>query len=315
LEGLSQYNLSRFLSAYNTEGVLRRIINDSQISFTVKASAQKMLSSVQNVLNEARLAPLKSALAELERRPSEDRAALILGWVEDRDPRLLPLLGTEQGLRLVLDVGMGGSFLTALAQGHSEWLRHLNTANLLQKLAQENRDTPLGYAAQNLLTRVYNVLRAATTIPNIPNISKTTAQPNTPAQRGVNPPSLSKVEQPIQATTPPALNNSVQALKQATTPEQRLAAMNGVRANLQELLNQMMNPEEQLEGMSLLQHQAVGLIIENVQKALEWINDPQLKKDAAYIAQGTWEGLVGSLSAVTGAIGFLWSVLRPGGTS
>jgi hypothetical protein len=305
LEGLSQYNLSRFLSAYNTENVLSRIIKDPEVSSTVKALAQKMLSSVKNVLNEARLAPFKSALAELERRPPEDRTALILGWAKERDPRLLLLLGTEQGLRLVLDAGMGGSFLTALAQGYSGWLRHLNTANLLQKLAQENPGTPLGTAAQNLLSRVNNVLRAATT------------PPQRAAERTDNLPA-SKVEQPnlINPITPSALDSSVQALRQAKTPEQRLEALNGVRTTLQELLNLMtMNPNEQLQGISLMQQQFVGLIIEKLQEALKWVNDPQREKDAAYIAQGTWEGLVGSLSAVTGAIGFLWSVLRPGGTS
>ncbi|MCA3175033.1 MAG: pentapeptide repeat-containing protein [Burkholderiales bacterium] len=303
LIGLSQYNLSRFLIAYNTENVLSRIINDPEVSSTVKASAQKMLSSVQNVLNEARLAPFKSALKELERRSPEDRTALILGWAKDRDPRLLLLLGTEQGLRLVLDAGMGGSFLTALAQGYSGWLRHLNTANLLQKLAQENPGTPLGTAAQNLLSRVNNVLRAATT------------PPQKAAERTDNLPS--KVEQPnlINPITPSALDSSVQALRQAKTPEQRLEALNVVRTTLQELLNLMtMNPNEQLQGLSLMQQQFVGLIIEKLQEALKWVNDPQREKDAAYIAQGTWEFAVSGLSALAASIGFLWS-LRPDGTS
>jgi uncharacterized protein YjbI with pentapeptide repeats len=302
LEGLSQYNLSRFLSAYNTENVLSRIIKDPEVSSTVKALAQKMLSSVKNVLNEARLAPFKSALAELERRPPEDRTALILGWAKERDPRLLLLLGTEQGLRLVLDAGMGGSFLTALAQGYSGWLRHLNTANLLQKLAQENPGTPLGTAAQNLLSRVNNVLRAATT------------PPQRAAERTATLPS--KVEQPnlIKPITPSALDSSVQALRQAKTPEQRLEALNVVRTTLQELLNLMMNPNEQLQGISLMQQQFVGLIIEKLQEALKWVNDPQREKDAAYIAQGTWEFAVSGLSALAASIGFLWS-LRPDGTS
>ncbi len=302
LKGLSQHNLSRFLSAYNTENVLSRIIKDPEVSSTVKALAQKMLYSVKNVLNEARLAPFKGALAELERRPPEDRTALILGWAKQRDPRLLLLLGTEQGLRLVLDAGMGGSFLTALAQGYSGWLRHLNTANLLQKLAQENPGTPLGTAAQNLLSRVNNVLRAATT------------PPQRAAERTDNLPS--KVEQPnlIKPITPSALDSSVQALRQAKTPEQRLEALNGVRTTLQELLNLMMNPNEQLQGLSLMQQQFMGLIIEKLQEALKWVNDPQREKDAAYIAQGTWEFAVSGLSALAASIGFFWS-LRPGGTS
>ncbi|MFN7537952.1 MAG: hypothetical protein ACK5QN_09755, partial [Burkholderiales bacterium] len=302
LIGLSQYNLSRFLIAYNTENVLSRIIKDPEVSSTVKALAQKMLSSVKNVLNEARLAPFKSALAELERRPPEDRTALILGWAKERDPRLLLLLGTEQGLRLVLDAGMGGSFLTALAQGYSGWLRHLNTANLLQKLAQENPGTPLGTAAQNLLSRVNNVLRAATT------------PPQRAAEQTATLPS--KVEQPnlIKPITPSALDSSVQALRQAKTPEQRLEALNGVRTTLQEALNLMMNPNEQLQGISLMQQQFVGLIIEKLQEALKWVNDPQREKDAAYIAQGTWEFAVSGLSALVASIGFFWS-LRPDGTS
>jgi hypothetical protein len=304
LIGLSQYNLSRFLIAYNTENVLSRIINDPKLSPTVKASALKMLSSVQNVLNEARLAPLKSALKELERRSPEDRTALILEWAKERDPRLLLLLGTEQGLRLVLNAGMGGSFLTALAQGYSGWLRHLNTANLLQKLAQENPGTPLGTAAQNLLSRVNNVLRAATT------------PPQRAAERTDNLPA-SKVEQPnlINPITPSALDSSVQALRQAKTPEQRLEALNGVRTTLQELLNLMtMNPNEQLQGISLMQQQVVGFIHGKIQEALKWVNDPQREKDAAYIAQGTWEFAVSGLSALAASIGFFWS-LRPDGTS
>lgn len=106
----------------------------------------------------------------------------------------------------------------------------------------------------------------------------------------------------------------MQALRQAKTREQRLEALNGVRTTLQEVLNLMMNPNEQLQGLNLMQQQVVGFIHGKFQEALEWVNDPQREKDAAYLAQGTWEFAVSGLSALVAFIGFFWS-LRPDGTS